>query len=215
MTRRRAGRQWISPEGDQLFQQPETKPPSSATDLQLARPHDPRRHPRTPPAWPRPNMVHREAVDGSSGSSPLLDLDPRKHEAVGRRYLEGRYGATPIISRCRIRPRRRADRRRRIGWRSQADRRGDRSSGPQLLRLLALVEGLRTEEDYLKHLWRPRREHVILVIDEFRGTSTVLVERAVPSRSAKLVDERKGDSWRASHQKKNVFDFDAKPGCRR
>jgi hypothetical protein len=38
-------------------------------------------------------------IDGSTRLFPLLDLDPRKHEAVGRRYLEGRYGATPILSR--------------------------------------------------------------------------------------------------------------------
>jgi AAA15 family ATPase/GTPase len=38
---------------------------------------------------------------GESGSTrlyPLTDLDPRKGEAVGRRYLAGRYGATPIVS---------------------------------------------------------------------------------------------------------------------
>jgi uncharacterized protein len=36
--------------------------------------------------------------DGNTRLFPLLDLDPRKHEAVGRRYLEGRYGAVPILS---------------------------------------------------------------------------------------------------------------------
>lgn len=36
--------------------------------------------------------------DGSSRLYPLTDLNPRKAEAVGRRYLAGRYGATPIIS---------------------------------------------------------------------------------------------------------------------
>lgn len=35
---------------------------------------------------------------GNSRLYPLTDMDPRKQEAVGRRYLEGRYGATPIIS---------------------------------------------------------------------------------------------------------------------
>ncbi len=38
-------------------------------------------------------------ADGSSRLYPLADLDPRKEEAVGRRYLAGRYGATPILSR--------------------------------------------------------------------------------------------------------------------
>lgn len=36
--------------------------------------------------------------DGSSHLYPLVDLEPRKQEAIGKRYLEGRYGATPILS---------------------------------------------------------------------------------------------------------------------
>ena len=36
--------------------------------------------------------------DGSTRLYPLTDLNPRKAEAVGRRYLAGRYGATPIIN---------------------------------------------------------------------------------------------------------------------
>jgi hypothetical protein len=38
-------------------------------------------------------------ADGSTRLYPLSDLDPRKDEAVGRRYLAGRYGAVPILSR--------------------------------------------------------------------------------------------------------------------
>lgn len=37
--------------------------------------------------------------DGSSRLYPLSDLAPRKEEAIGRRYLAGRYGGTPILSR--------------------------------------------------------------------------------------------------------------------
>ena len=37
--------------------------------------------------------------DGSSRLYALSDLAPRKEEAIGRRYLAGRYGATPILSR--------------------------------------------------------------------------------------------------------------------
>ena len=37
-------------------------------------------------------------IDGSTRLYPLTDLDPRKQEAIGRRYLDGRYGATPILS---------------------------------------------------------------------------------------------------------------------
>lgn len=37
--------------------------------------------------------------DGGTRLYPLADLDPRKEEAVAKRYLAGRYGATPILSR--------------------------------------------------------------------------------------------------------------------
>jgi hypothetical protein len=40
--------------------------------------------------------------DGATHVYPLTDLDPRKDESVERRYLAGRYGATPIISRARL-----------------------------------------------------------------------------------------------------------------
>jgi hypothetical protein len=36
--------------------------------------------------------------DGSTRVFPLTEMDPRKEEAVGRRYLSGRYGAVPILS---------------------------------------------------------------------------------------------------------------------
>lgn len=36
--------------------------------------------------------------DGSTRIYPLTDLNPRKSEAIARRYMEGRYGATPIVS---------------------------------------------------------------------------------------------------------------------
>ncbi|WP_328518302.1 AAA family ATPase [Actinoplanes sandaracinus] len=37
--------------------------------------------------------------DGGSRLYGLADLAPRKEEAIGRRYLAGRYGAVPILSR--------------------------------------------------------------------------------------------------------------------
>jgi hypothetical protein len=37
--------------------------------------------------------------DGSTRLYPLADLNPRKQEAIAKRYLAGRYGAIPIISR--------------------------------------------------------------------------------------------------------------------
>ena len=36
--------------------------------------------------------------DGSTRLYPLMELEPRKQEAIGKRYLQGRYGATPILS---------------------------------------------------------------------------------------------------------------------
>ena len=36
--------------------------------------------------------------DGRTRLYPLTDLNPRKDEALSRRYLAGRYGATPIIT---------------------------------------------------------------------------------------------------------------------
>ena len=33
---------------------------------------------------------------------PLLDFSPRKHEAIGRGYLQGRYGALPYIGEWRF-----------------------------------------------------------------------------------------------------------------
>jgi hypothetical protein len=82
----------------ELFQEPETNPHRAQL---IFNSHDPtilgdsREH----------RLLGRDQIwftekriDGSTRLFPLLDLDPRKHEAVGRRYLEGRYGATPIIS---------------------------------------------------------------------------------------------------------------------
>ncbi|MEV4568618.1 ATP-binding protein [Nonomuraea sp. NPDC049419] len=37
-------------------------------------------------------------ADGRSRLYPLSDLSPRQEEAIGKRYLSGRYGATPIVS---------------------------------------------------------------------------------------------------------------------
>jgi hypothetical protein len=36
--------------------------------------------------------------DGSTRLYPLSDLSPRKAEAVAHRYLDGRYGASPLVS---------------------------------------------------------------------------------------------------------------------
>jgi uncharacterized protein len=39
-----------------------------------------------------------KSADGSTRVYALADLDPRKEEAIGRRYLAGRYGGVPILS---------------------------------------------------------------------------------------------------------------------
>lgn len=41
--------------------------------------------------------------EGATRLFPLTDLDPRKDEAIAKRYLAGRYGATPILSKERFR----------------------------------------------------------------------------------------------------------------
>jgi hypothetical protein len=40
--------------------------------------------------------------DGSTKLRSLADLAPRREEAVARRYLQGRYGGTPILSPQRL-----------------------------------------------------------------------------------------------------------------
>lgn len=40
--------------------------------------------------------------DGATRLYPLVDLAPRREEAIARRYLAGRYGGTPILSRRRL-----------------------------------------------------------------------------------------------------------------
>jgi hypothetical protein len=40
-----------------------------------------------------------KSYDGATRLYPLADLSPRSDEAIGRRYLAGRYGATPILAR--------------------------------------------------------------------------------------------------------------------
>ena len=53
-----------------------------------------------------PRLLGRDQIwfteksnDGSTRLYPLTDFDPRKQESVGKRFLEGHYGARPILSR--------------------------------------------------------------------------------------------------------------------
>ena len=52
-----------------------------------------------------PRLLGRDQIwlteksnDGSTRLYPLTDFDPRKQESVGKRFLEGYYGARPILS---------------------------------------------------------------------------------------------------------------------
>ena len=52
-----------------------------------------------------PRLLGRDQIwfteksnDGSTRLYPLTDFDPRKQESVGKRFLEGHYGARPILS---------------------------------------------------------------------------------------------------------------------
>lgn len=38
-----------------------------------------------------------KSVSGATSVYPLSDMNPRRHEAVAKRYLDGRYGAIPIV----------------------------------------------------------------------------------------------------------------------
>ena len=56
-----------------------------------------------------PGLLGRDQIwfteklaDGASRLYSLADLDPRKHEAIGRRYLAGWYGGVPILSRAQF-----------------------------------------------------------------------------------------------------------------
>jgi len=40
--------------------------------------------------------------DGGTNLYSLVDLAPRREEAIARRYLAGRYGGTPILSPRRL-----------------------------------------------------------------------------------------------------------------
>lgn len=83
----------------QLFQDPETNPRRAqlifnshdATLLGDSAGHRPLGRDQV---W----FTEKDSRTGASRLYALADLDPRKGEAVSRRYLSGRYGARPIVS---------------------------------------------------------------------------------------------------------------------
>ncbi|WP_419917880.1 AAA family ATPase [Candidatus Poriferisocius sp.] len=81
-----------------LFQDPETNPQHAQL---MFNSHDPTLLGNTVDdrLMGRDQVWFTEKVnEGSTRLYPLTDLEPRKQEAIGKRYLEGRYGATPILS---------------------------------------------------------------------------------------------------------------------
>ena len=177
--------------------------------------------PTTPRSWATrpasgPSGVTRfwfteKRGDGSTRLYPLVDLDPRKEEAIGRRYLGGRYGATypvpPGVRRgCR------ADhlRRPRVSPGSKGPPRRRVSHASVRRELLVFVEGLRTEEMYLVYWHRRFRDRVSVTIDRYRATPLPLVEHAFTAKKAEARDARRGGG-RAHDQIWCVFDRDEHP----
>jgi hypothetical protein len=81
-----------------LFQSPETNPRRAqlifnAHDPTILGDSDDERMLGRDQTW-----FTEKLADGSTRLYPLTDFKPRKNEAVGRRYLAGRYGAMPILS---------------------------------------------------------------------------------------------------------------------
>lgn len=81
-----------------LFQDPETNPRRAqlifnAHDPTMLGDSDDERLLGRDQTW-----FTEKLADGSTRLYPLSDFKPRKSEAVGRRYLSGRYGAVPILS---------------------------------------------------------------------------------------------------------------------
>jgi hypothetical protein len=79
-----------------------------------------------------------------------------------------------------------------------------------LLDLLAFVEGLRTEEQYLTYWRRQYRDRVLMEIDPFRGGPLQLVQRAVEAQRTEAREARRGRG-RAHNQIWCVFDRDEHP----
>jgi len=44
-----------------------------------------------------------KAPDGSTAVYPLVDFRPRRDEALGRRYMQGRFGAVPVVDHGEVR----------------------------------------------------------------------------------------------------------------
>ena len=74
------------------------QPHGSAAHLQLARGIAARRLGRGSRSGRDQVWFTEKGHDGASRLYALSDLSPRSEEAIGRRYLAGRSGATPILA---------------------------------------------------------------------------------------------------------------------
>ena len=156
--------------------------------------------------------------DGASRLYALSDLSPRSDEAIGRRYLAGRYGATPILAaeefaevalhaasepaESQVSPKRGGEPKRKVS--DTAKRRS----------VLVFTEGKKTEPVYLMHWSRAYRERIIVTIDGFHGTPLSLVQEAAARRAADLKAARRGRGD-AYSEYWCVFDIDEHPNVAR
>ena len=81
-----------------LFQRPDTNPHAAqlifnAHDVTVLGDSEPSQDIGRDQVW-----FSSKGTDGSTSLTPLSDFSPRKDEALERRYLQGRFGAVPIIS---------------------------------------------------------------------------------------------------------------------
>lgn len=74
-----------------------------------------------------------------------------------------------------------------------------------------LVEGLRTEEDYLVHWHRAHRTKVNVTVHPFRGGPRQLIDRAVEEKRKSEREQRRGGG-RTYDEVWCCFDVDAHPG---
>lgn len=69
-----------------------------APELQRTRPQPRRLHRRQATRRTRPGWFTEKHADGTTALYPLVDFNPRRDENVSRRYLQGMYGALPIVN---------------------------------------------------------------------------------------------------------------------
>ena len=79
--------------------------------------------------------------------------------------------------------------------------------------ILVFTEGARTEEGYLLPWRREFRDRILISVDQFHGVPLSLVNRAVETKKAELLDQRRRRG-RAHDEIWCMFDIDAHPNVR-